>query len=51
MALLLCVSASVFGETQMQQHSEMKESAMPMVQGSRRPSHHVPVGIMGAEYQ
>ena len=48
--LLLCVSASVFGETTMQQHSEMEESAMSMSHGMHRPSHHAPIGIIGGNY-
>ena len=48
--LLLCVSESVFGETTMQQHSEMEESAMSMAHGMHRPSHHAPIGIMGGKY-
>ena len=48
--LLLCVSESVFGETTMQQHSEMEESAMSMPHGMHRPSHHTPIGIIGGNY-
>ncbi|MDG2375608.1 MAG: hypothetical protein P8M18_04575, partial [Woeseiaceae bacterium] len=44
-ALLLCVSANVFGETVMQQHAGMEDSAIPVSHGMHRPSHHSPIGI------